>query len=169
MTPPWTVVPLVREHERSAFDCGEDSLNDYLKKFAKQHAEKDIGRTFVAVSAPAGTVMGYYSLCSGSIDFENLPPEVSRKLPRYPLPTAHLARLAIDKSCQGKGLGSFLLIDFIKRVLRLADEIGICAITVDALHQRARDFYLKFGFQRLLDDELHLFLMMGTARKLKMV
>jgi len=168
MTPPYAVERLSREYDRTAFDCGEESLNEYLRRFAGQHADKDISRTYIAVQPPSRIVLGYYSLCSGSIDFQHLPPEVSRKLPRYPLPTAHLARLAVDRSCQGKGLGGLLILDALRRIIRVAEEIGICAVTVDALHREARDFYLKFGFRRLLDDEFHLFLLMGTVRRLSL-
>lgn len=162
----WRIEPLTKTHQRGDFDCGEESLNTFLKNHAGQNARRDISRTFVALPADSNGVAGYYTLSSGSVGFQDLPDKVAKRLPRYPVPTAHLGRLAVDRGYQGKGLGGILLVDALKRVRETADQIGIHAVTVHALNQRARQFYESHGFQCLLDDDLHLFLPMATIRKL---
>jgi GNAT superfamily N-acetyltransferase len=111
-------------------------------------------------------VLGYYSLSAGSFDLSVLPEEERRKLPRHPVPVAHLGRLAVDQSTQGQGLGAFLLLDALARCERLADEIGLHAVEVQAIDDGARKFYLKYGFEPLLDDVHHLYLPMKAIRKL---
>lgn len=100
---------LTKAHDRSTFDCGNEQLNDFLKKHARQNQEADVGRTYVAVSA--GRVVGYFAISVGSIAREMLQTDESKRLPRYPVPSAHLGRLAVDQSLHGKGLGGRLLID----------------------------------------------------------
>ncbi len=162
----WRIEPLDKHHQRGDFDCGEKNLNTFLRDHAGQNARRDISRTYVALDAQSDAVAGYYTLSSGSVGFENLPDEATRRLPRYPIPTAHLGRLAVDQRHQGKGLGGILLVDALKRVRETADTIGIHAVTVHALNASARQFYEAHGFQGLRDDKLHLFLPMTTIRKL---
>jgi len=148
---------LDKSHQRDAFDCGDESLNTFLRSHAGQNARRDISRTYVALPIESEVVAGYYTLSSGSVGFENLPAEASKRLPKYPVPAAHLGRLAV---------GGVLLIDALKRVRDTADSIGIHAVTVDAINASARRFYEAHGFQCLRDDTLHLFLPMATLRKL---
>jgi len=157
---------LDKSHQRDAFDCGDESLNTFLRSHAGQNARRDISRTYVALPIESEVVAGYYTLSSGSVGFENLPAEASKRLPKYPVPAAHLGRLAVDRTFQGRGLGGVLLIDALKRVRDTADSIGIHAVTVDAINASARRFYEAHGFQCLRDDTLHLFLPMATLRKL---
>lgn len=163
---PWAIKPLGKGHDREAFDCGESSLDEYLRRYAGQHARKHLSKTYVALSPPTPTVLGFYSLATGSIEFEDLPSQAAAGLPtEYPIPTAHIARLAVDRRAQGQGLGGILLWDALGRILGLAGQIGICAVTVDALHDRARAFYAHHGFEPLRDDPLHLYLLTATARR----
>lgn len=162
----WRIELLHRHHHRDRFSCGEESLDAFLRMHAGQNARKDISRTYVAVPERSDIVCGYYTLSTGSAAFCDLPDDAARKLPKYPVPTAHLARLAVDVTMQGQGLGGILLIDALKRVLRLADQIGIHAITVQALTDRARKFYAGHGFLPLRDDPLHLYIPMATIRAL---
>ncbi len=162
----WRIEPLHKSHLRGDFDCGEQSLNTFLLAHAGQNVRRDISRTYVALPSESQAVAGYYTLSSGSVGFQNLPDEASRRLPRYPIPTAHLGRLAVDQKFQGKGLGGILLVDALKRVRDAADRIGIHAVTVHALDGSARGFYEAHGFQRLRDDPMHLFLPMTTIRGL---
>ena len=150
------------KHDRASFDCGEPSLNTYLKQYARQNDEKGLGRTYVAIEPGQHRVEGYYTISTGAVKFDDVP----AKLPRYPVPVVHLGRLAIDIGSQGKGLGELLLLDALKRASRAADQLGIYAVEVRALNDGARRFYRKYGFTSLLDDELHLYLPMKTIRKL---
>lgn len=159
----YRIEALTKQHDRKVFDCGEDSLNEFLKRFARQNSETGLGRTFVAVLPDSPRIYGYYTLVSGTVRCENIP----KKLPRYPVPVALLGRLAVDSAAKGEGLGEFLLLDALKRALSLADQIGIYAIEVYALNDQARAFYLKYGFLELLDDRLHLFLPLQTIKELR--
>lgn len=159
------VEPLRKEHQRFEFDCGIESLNMFLKNFARQNDEKGLSRTFVAVRSGDSAIHGYYSLSSGSISFEQVP----EKLPRYPIPTAHIGRLAVDRSSQGLGLGEFLLIDALRRIVNVADDLGIFAVELHAINESAKEFYLKYGFTELNDDPFHVHLPVKTIKRLGLV
>jgi ribosomal protein S18 acetylase RimI-like enzyme len=162
----WRIELLDKHHQREGFDCGEESLNGFLHTHAGQNTRRDISRTYVAVPRESDVVVGYYTLFSGSVAFSSLPDALAKQLPKYPVPTAHLGRLAIDRRLQGQGLGGILLIDALRRVRETADRIGIHAVTVHSLNAKAKRFYEAHGFMSLRDDELHLFLPMATIRKL---
>jgi ribosomal protein S18 acetylase RimI-like enzyme len=155
---------LSRRHDRSAFDCGEAALNEYLQRYARQNQERGIGRTFVAVPENELRVVGFYTLVAGAVAFENVPEEVRRQLPRYPVPVAHLGRLGVCRSAQGQGLGEALLTDALQRVLGLADDLGIFAVEARAKSERARGFYERYGFASLLDNQPHMYLPLKTIR-----
>jgi GNAT superfamily N-acetyltransferase len=161
----WTLARLGREHDRSAFDCGQAALNDWLKHRAGQFDQRDLARTYVSVRQSETLVLGYYAISSHRVRHEDLPGDQAKGLPRIDVPVILLGRLAIDRSVQGQGLGSLLLIDALRRSELLAEQVGIRAVEVDAIDDAARAFYLKFGFQPLLDDPRHLFLPMSTVRK----
>jgi GNAT superfamily N-acetyltransferase len=159
------VQPLTPAHDRVSFDCGGHALNEFLRRYARQNDDRGIGRTFVAVPVGESQVVGFYTLSAGGVEFREIPDHLRRRLPRYPIPVAHLGRLATCLSVRGQGLGEALLIDAIERTCRIADEIGIVAIEVRAKDDRVRTFYEKYGFQSLLDDPLHLYLPLATARR----
>ena len=159
------VEPLRKEHQRFEFDCGIESLNLFLKNYARQNEEKGLSRTFVAVRNGDTAVHGYYSLSSGSVSFEHVP----EKLPRYHIPTAHIGRLAVERSSQGAGLGEFLLIDALRRIVNLADELGIFAVELHAINESAKNFYLKYGFIELKDDPFHVYLSVKSIKRLDLI
>jgi len=161
----WRIEPLAQCHSREAFDCGVESLNVFLRAHAGQNARKDISRTYVAASEGSDEVVGYYTISSSSVDFAKVPNDLAKRLPKYPVPTALLGRLAVDIRFQGQGLGRLLLVDALKRIRALADQIGIHAVAVHALDELARSFYVAHGFSPLLDDAHHLFLPMATIRQ----
>lgn len=163
----WIVEKLDKRHDRAAFSCGVGELDDYLRRFAGQNEKAGISQHFVAVTAAGDSrILGYYALSAGSVAFELVPDPLKKRLPRYPIPVAHLGRLAVDQSMQGRGLGEDLLIDALARIVRAADEIGIHAVEVVAINDSARRFYLKYGFTSLADDEQHLYLPLSAVRKL---
>jgi len=162
MTQTFIITPLTASHDRSEFDCGEESLNDFLKRFARQNNEKGLGRTYVAVKHGEISICGYYTIASGALNFDTVP----ENLPRYPIPVVHLGRLAVDESMKGQNLGKALLADALKRAVSIADQMGVYAVEVYALTETARNFYLKFGFSELLDDRLHLYMTIKKIRKL---
>jgi predicted GNAT family N-acyltransferase len=156
---------LSRAHNRAAFDCGEESLNKFLREFARKNASENLGVTYVLVPAPGDTtILGYYTLVMTEIVSDLMAPENRPPLPS--IPAALLGRLATDINHRSAGLGKLLVADCIQRVVRLADEIGVHLIAVDALNEKARAFYQKhFGFQTLADDPHHLYLLVKTAKK----
>lgn len=158
------IEPLNKSHDRQRFDCGDESLNTFLQNFARQNDEKGLGRTYVAVQPEKTEILGYYTVSSGSLSFENVP----EKLPRYPIPTAHLGRLAVDRTQKGKGLGSLLLIDGLTKISLVSNELGIFAVEVYALNNSAKSFYLKYGFTELNDDPYHLYIPMKTVGQLRL-
>lgn len=164
--PGWVIEELVARHDRSTFSCGQPSLDDFLRLYASQNQKTGVSRTFVAVRPGATKVYGYYSISAGAVALDRLSEEQRNRLPRYPVPVAHLGRLAVDRSAQGQRLGEFLLIDALRRIHIAADSIGIHAVEVVAIDDAARRFYLKYGFTGLLDDPHHLFVSMKTVRKL---
>jgi GNAT superfamily N-acetyltransferase len=104
------------------------------------------------------------TLSMGSVQRETIPARAPTRFPRYPIPTVHLGRLAVDRQCQGRGLGAILLVEAFRRSVAAASGIGAYAIDVFALHERAKSFYLKYGFVEMLDSPLHLLLPMSTVR-----
>ncbi len=113
---------------------------------------------FVAVVPPDAEILGYYSLSAGAVSLDALPADQRRKLPRHPIPVAHLGRLAVATKCRGQRLGEFLLIDALRRCGTIADSLGLHAVEAVAIDDSARQFYLKYGFESLIDDPRHLYL-----------
>ena len=167
--PDLRITRLAPHHDRRAFDCGVESLNVYLDRFAGQNERAGLSQHHVAVAVEQpDTILGYHALSAGSITFDQLPAKSRRRLPRYPIPVAHLGRLAVATSAQGTGLGTHLLLDALTRIARVADEVGIHAVEVVALNDSARGFYQKYGFTPLLDDPNHLYLPLTVVRKLNL-
>ncbi len=158
----WHIERLERAHVRDAFSCGKPPLDEFIRRLVSQYEKRNLGRTYVAVRPGEKQVLGYVTLASGSIPFQNLPDPTARKLPRHPVPVILLARLAVDQSVQGQGLGEGLLVDALQRVIGLADKLGIHAVEVNAIDEQAKAFYEKYGFVPLLDNEFHLFLPIAT-------
>lgn len=168
--PAWTIEKLSKAHDRKSFDCGVPELNEYLRRFARQNEAAGISQHFVALGSPdSKEVHGFYALSAGAVAFDHVPQDLRKRLPRYPVPVAHLGRLAVDRPAAGQGLGEHLLMDALTRILRAADEIGIHAVEVVAINDAARRFYLKYGFQPLKDDRHHLYLLISTVKKLNLV
>lgn len=153
---PWKIALLETRHVLTAFDSGEPALNEFLQRYAGQNSRRNLGRTFVVTLADAEQVYGYYTMAASSLRLEQIP----EKLPRYPIPVILVARLAVDRTQQGRGLGELLLFDALARAERLSQELGAFALNVRAKHEKAKAFYLKYGFRELLDDKLNLYLPM---------
>jgi ribosomal protein S18 acetylase RimI-like enzyme len=153
------IAPLNPPHDRMGFQCGVEALDLYLKTRARQDIKRRISRVFVATkpNTPKG-VIGYYTLSTLSIELNQLPEKLARKLPKHQVPAALIGRLAVSNAAQGQGVGKMLLADAIKRVLVVGDQIAIYAMVVDAINDNAKGFYEKFGFTRLSEDSPRLFL-----------
>jgi GNAT superfamily N-acetyltransferase len=158
------VEPLVSSHDRSEFESGVEPLDRYFRTQAGQDARKNMAAPFVLV-LPDETIAGYYTLSSTSVQLSELPAQIVRKLPRYPLvPATLLGRLAVDRRQQGKGYGRFLLADALYRASR--SEVASFAVVVDAKDEGARRFYELESFLPLPDQPMKLFRPMADIRRL---
>ena len=137
--------PLNPAHLLSTFDCGEPALNDWLKRRALANHLAGASRVFV-VANPAGNVLGYYALAAGAIAHQIATGAVRRNMPD-PIPVLVLGRLAVDRRAQGMKLGASLLQDAVFRAQAISQNAGIRALLVHALHDQAKQFYLRYGFQ----------------------
>lgn len=156
--------PINKSHDTAAFDCGVPALNDFLRKYALVNQSNRSARTYVALSE--GVVVGYYTLASGSVSRAELPARVAQGLGNYPVPVTLLARLAVDVTLHGKGLGAGLLKDAMLRTLQAADLVGSRAVVTHAKDDGAKAFYQRFDFVSSPLNELHLYLLMKDVRAL---
>jgi len=161
----YIVEAISKQHIRDQLDCGNIVLNAYLKKYARQNDENNMAKAFVAVGDDA-LVLAYYCISTASIEFEELPEEQRRTLPKYPIPAALIGKLACDQSTKGQGLGARLLIDALQRIVNTSKEMGIKVIIVDAINGEAKRFYQHYGFMALDGQDKKLFLMVETAAEL---
>ena len=135
--------PLSDHHDIRDFRCGEASLEDWLKRRARANQVSGASRTYVV--SQEKRVIGYYALASGIVTTENAPGRFRRNMPN-PVPVAVLARVAVDRAWQGRGIGRALFRDAALRVAHAADAIGIRGIVVHAISEEAKNFYLALGF-----------------------
>jgi len=152
--------PLGPDHNVDAFDCGEESLDQWLQRHT-QRSDGRSARTFVVCIGQQ--VIGYYALSAGSVMHTAVPGRVRRNMPD-PIPIVVLGRLAIDRNHQGSGIGSGLLRDALLRSLAASETIGIRAVFVHSLTEDARRFYLRHGFIESPMDRLTLMLPIETIR-----
>ncbi|MFZ1574471.1 MAG: GNAT family N-acetyltransferase [Chromatiaceae bacterium] len=137
----------MRPLDTSAFHCGQLQLDDYLRRYAAQDPRRGVARVFVATPRhEARYLTGFFSLSAGSVICADLPWEIARKLPRYPVPVAFLGRLAVDQAFHGQGLGTMLLSDACHKVVQASRVLAVAALVVDAKDAAAAGFYRHFGF-----------------------
>jgi GNAT superfamily N-acetyltransferase len=160
---PLKIEKLQRSHKIDAFDCGQEALNRFLSRHALQNQQAEASQTYIALADEK--VVGYYTLVVGEVAFESTHERLTKGLARHPVPIMLLARLAIETSWQGKGLGSGLLKDAMQRTMQAADIAGIRAFAVHAKDDEAKSFYEHFGFTPLPSDPYHLFRLLKDLRK----
>lgn len=136
---------LTEGHELQSFDCGNEVLNDWLRRRAIKNQYLNASRTFVICLESTQRVVGYYSIATGSVSHADLGRSLRQNMPD-PVPVVLLGRLAVDASTQGHSYGKWLLNDAVLRISNLADQVGIKAIMVHAIDGKARAFYEYFGF-----------------------
>ena len=136
--------PLSAEHRLEDFACGESSLDDWLRRRALINQTTGASRTFV-VTDESGQVLAYYALAAGAVSHQESPGTIRRNMPD-PVPVMVLARLAVDQRLQGQQVGGALLKDALQRAVSVAQNIGVRALLVHALNDRARQFYAHYGF-----------------------
>ncbi len=130
---PFVVQPLNNQHDRTAFSCGIEPLDNYFRRQARQDTDKKVAAAFVLVDLQTSDVAGFYTLSATTVPLPELPETIAKRLPRYPLiPAFLIGRMAVDKKHQGKKLGEFLLLDALKRCYDQTMQIGAAAVVVDA-------------------------------------
>ncbi len=144
------------KHRLNEFYCGEDELDNWLKKMALKNQSSRASRTFV-VCDEENRVVAYYAMASGSVSHSLASGNIRRNMPD-PIPVIVLGRLAVDKSVQGKHFGVAMLKDAVLRAKAVSEQIGVRALLVHALNEKAKQFYLKYGFTLSPIDELILML-----------
>jgi GNAT superfamily N-acetyltransferase len=159
----FVIEKLSKDHDLRRFDCGNDALNVWLKRFAWANVQNDSARVYVAHRRD-GVVVGYHALTSGSVSRGEAPERIGRGLAALPIGVVVLGRLAVDRTQQGKGLGVTLLQDALLRAEHAADTVGVRAVLVQAIDASARSFYLRFGFTPSPVDEMRLMLLMKDLR-----
>ena len=154
--------PLGVTHHIDGFECGEASLDDWLKRRALANQSSGASRTFV-VADPDRRVYGYYVMAAGAVSHQMATSDVRRNMPG-PIPVMVLARLAVDRRAQGIELGAALLQDAVNRTVTVAQNAGVRALLVHALHDRAKQFYEHYGFQASPQHPMTLMLRLSTVK-----
>ena len=145
------------------FDCGTEVLNEFLSRYSFKNDILGIGKTFVAFNKNED-VVGYFTLAAAQVLFEDSPDNYRAKLPRYPIPALRIARLAVGKNLQGKGIGKWLLTQAFIKIIHVAEITGLYFIIVDA-KETSKSFYEHYGFIKFNDKEFSYFLTVDTVRK----
>lgn len=151
------IVSFARAWDRSDFACGKTDLDVWLKEHAGQAENRHNARTFLAVDPDSGRVVGYYTTLTYRLELDDLASAFGAGR-RYPMPAVLLARLAVDRTAQGSGLGGLLLLDALTRIASAAHSIGFEVVVVDAIDDDAATFYRYHGFTPFRDTPRRLFL-----------
>ena len=155
--PVWREEAIAKSHDRAAFDCGDAQMNDFLRRFARQSHEQNAAKTFCAIEG-SQRILGFYTLAPSAVAHDAVPAGMTRGLARHEVPGFKLARLAVDLSVSGQGLGGQLLAAAALRCLRLAGEGGGILLIIDAKSDRAARWYRSYGAEPLRDKPLTLVL-----------
>jgi GNAT superfamily N-acetyltransferase len=153
---------LSEAHVLGGFACGEAALDDWLQRRALSNQFTGASRTFVVID-DAHRVHGFYALAAGAVAHQLATGPVRRNMPD-PVPVLVLGRLAVDRNAQGQHLGAALLQDAVRRATTVSQQTGVRALLVHALHERARQFYLQYGFEASPQHPMTLMLRLHSAR-----
>ena len=164
VSPEYRVEPLESNHDREGFCCGVPELDAYLHRQAGQDQKRKLAAVFV-LTTDGVSVAGFYTLSAHSILASELPLDLAKKLPQFPLPVTLLGRMAVAQSLQGRGWGEFLLLHALERALLGSRQVASWAVVVDA-KAGARDFYLEHDFTPFPTRPDRLFLPMRTIEKI---
>jgi GNAT superfamily N-acetyltransferase len=159
----WHEEPISRKYDWEAFDCGDEALNEFLRRHARKSHDLGGAKTFLAIdNADDKTILGFYSLSPASVDYARTPDIIRSKLARHDVPGFRLARLAVDRRWQGLGIGGQLLLAAGRRCLLAAAEVGGVVLVIDAKNETVAGWYASYGALPLLDAPLSLLLPLAT-------
>jgi ribosomal protein S18 acetylase RimI-like enzyme len=158
----FTIEPLSKAHNRSAFTCGNERIDRFFRQEVSQDVKRRYATCFVARDKETGAVAGFYTLSSSNVPLLDVPEELARKLPRYPtVPAVMIGWLARHDDYRGQGIGELLLVDALHTVATA--PIGAHAVFADAIDDAAVTFYEGFGFEPLLKRPRTLYLPIAVA------
>jgi len=160
-------------HDRAAFSCGVDQVDNYFKRTANKLAKAGNTRLYVMVS-PDNELIGFYAINAHAVDYTELPAQYARTRPGHGgIPAAYISMIGVDQRFSGNGYGSVLLVDALTRIVLAADKIGISVVMLDVLDcgdhdlvERRKKLYTSYGFTSLPSNELRLFMPIATVRSL---
>lgn len=156
-----------KKYQRDLFNCGVESLDRYLIKYANQDLKRKTATVFVLIDSPDNNVIAYYTLSAFTLEVTELEPKITKKLPRYPLlPATMLGRLAVDKNYRGQKSGQLMLVDALKRAYIATKQIASTALVVEVIDSNAVSFYRKYGFISFNSNPNRLYLTMNTISKM---
>lgn len=160
------VEPLGSRHRVDRFDCGREQLDRRLRAYAGQGQRRDTARTFVVCRTEESEVVGYYTLVASQVEQGEATGDVRRGASKHiPIPVCLIARLAVDRSEQGAGLGRSLLLDALRRTDRASRSVAMRAVLVHALGEDAAAFYARFGFKSASSEPLTLMVPLEAVRR----
>jgi predicted GNAT family N-acyltransferase len=160
------IEPLGEHHDRAAFSCGKDSLDQYLRNQAGQAVAKNLAAVFV-LTLDGKKIAGYYTLSSYTVKLDEIPEGIAKRLTRMQeIPATLLGRLARSIEFRGQGIGAVLLVDALKRALQNSAHVASSAVIVDAKDEEAGEFYSHYGFVALPSKSNRLFLPMTSIHKM---
>ena len=160
------IEPLGKNHDRAAFSCGNESLDQYLKNQAGQAAGKNLAAVFI-LTPDGKKIAGYYTLSSYAVKFDEIPEEIAKKLTRMrEVPATLLGRVARSVEFRGQGIGVVLLVDALKRALQNSAQVASWAVIVDAIDEEAAEFYKRYAFVPFPNQANRLFLPMSSIQKM---
>jgi GNAT superfamily N-acetyltransferase len=169
-----TIEPLdPSKHDRAAFSCGIEQVDNYFKKTANKLAQAGNVRVFVLVD-PDGALIGFYATNAHAVHYADLPDRFRRDRPGHGfIPAAYISMIGVDLRYQGKGFGADLLVDCLRRIATAADEIGLRVVLLDALDcgdpartKRRKNLYASYGFVPFPSNDLRMFLPMSDVQAL---
>lgn len=161
--PAWHEEPIAKSHRRQEFDCGDDAMNAFLRRYARQSHDQNAAKTYCAIedSSP-GRILGFYTIAPSALEHAEVPAAMTRGLARHEVSGFTLARIATDRSVAGQGLGGQLLAAAALRCLRTASEVGGVLLIIDAKGERAANWYASYGAEPLNDRPLTLVMPLAT-------
>jgi len=159
------IVPFQNNQRGKSFDCGVHAINEYLKQSPDQPDNQNITSMFTAIKED-NSVLGFYCISATNIEFQDLGEKLIEQLSNYPVSSACIGHLAVDKTMQGYGLGARLLVDALQRIYHAAEEMKLMVVLVHAHNEKSRAFYLHYGFLPLSGEESKLFLPMDRIARL---
>lgn len=156
------IIRFAKSFDRSAFDCGKPTLNEWLQRQAGQQERADNTRTFLAIESDR--IVGYYASTTYRLELDEAAVAYGAGKRQYPIPAVLLARLAVDKSSHGRGVGARMLVHALSEFAKASQSVGFEVVVVHAIDEEAVTFYARYGFTRFQGESLHLYLTTKALR-----